>query len=205
MDKYKYPNLIFDSSVAKMVYPQEFCIEPCDIFFTHGNGIISKIIRFGERHPGDWISLVNHTGIVVEQGTIGSADIIEALVKVRKHTLWSQYHDRSDKVAIFRPLNLSNEHKSIIVNKALDYEGRTYGYLKIGTHTLDYFTGGRYIFRRLTNSDRYPICSWVVAQSYSKVGLTFGCSPGQANPDDIWDYCTGHPEKYQKVFDLQNI
>ena len=198
-------NLILDPYSGMPVEFQNFHIEVCDIFFTHGNSLLSRAIRLGEKHPGDWISVINHTGIVVEQGTIGSADVIEALSKVKKHTLWSHYHGQSDQVAIFRPLGLTDEQKKIIVDKAIEYEGRIYGYAKIATNALDFFTGGHYIFRRLTNSDRYPICSWVVAHSYSKVGLTFGCDPGQANPDDIWDYCIANPDKYELVFNLQSI
>ena len=201
----KPKSLILDPYSGTPVELQNFHIEPCDLFFTHGDKLFSKIIRLGEKHLGDWISVINHTGIVVEQGTIGSADVIEALATVKKHTLWEQYHGQSDQVAVFRPLGLTDEQKKIIVDKAIDYEGRTYGYAKIATNALDFFTGGHYIFRRLTNSDRYPICSWVVAHSYSKVGLTFGCDPGQANPDDIWDYCLGHPDKYQLIFSLQKV
>lgn len=197
--------LVLDPYVDHLVDIHNFHIEPCDIFFTQGDGLFSRVIRIGEKHPGDWISIVNHTGIVVEQGTIESADVIEALVHVKKHTLWSEYHGRTDRVAIFRPLSLTDEQKSLIVNKALDYEGRDYGWLKIATHALDCFTGGHYIFRRMTNSDNYPICSWVVAHAYSKAGLTFGCDPGQANPDDIWDYCMSHQDKYQLIFNLQKV
>ena len=198
-------SLVFDPLVGVSVEASQFHIEPCDIFFTHGNGYFSQIIRLGEKHPGDWISLVNHTGITVEPGTIESADVVEALSKVQKHTLWSKYHGQSDTVAIFRPLGLTDDQKKIIVDKANDYVGREYGWFKILAHSADFFTGGHYFFRRLACSDNYPICSWVVSHAYSKVGLTFGCDPGQANPDDIWDYCMGHQDKYQLVFNLQKV
>jgi hypothetical protein len=201
----KPKGLILDPYTGFPVDVDDFHIEPCDIFLTHGDSWFSWIIRFGEKHPGDWKALVNHTGIVVENGTISTANIIEALVTVKKHTLLSQYHGKSDLVAIFRPLGLTEGEKKTITDKALSYEGREYGWSKIATHTLDYFTGGNYVFRRLTNSDDYPICSWVVAHAYSEIGHTFGCDPGQANPDDIWDYCMGHQDQYQLIFNLQRI
>jgi len=197
--------IIYDPVMCKYVLHEDFTLQPCDIFFTRGNGLFSKLIRLGEKTPGDLISIVNHTGIITEPGTIKTANVIEALWKVEHHTLWSQYHNKKDEVAIFRPIGIDDEQKTIIVNKALDYEGRNYGWLKIATHAGDFFIGGHYFFRRLTDDDKYPICSWVVAHSYGKAGLHFGCDPGQANPDDIWDYCINHPNKYQYIFPLNRI
>lgn len=197
--------LVFDSSVKMLVPINNFKVEPCDIFFTHGYSLLSSIIRIGEKHPGDWKSVINHTGIVVESGTIETAKVIEARSHVLKHTLWEAYHTKSDLVSIFRPLDLTDDQKKTIVDKALDYEGRTYGYFKILTNSLDFFIGGKYVFRRLTNDDNYPICSWIVSHGFSKVGLTFGCPPGKATPDDICDYCSDHRSKYQRIFDLQRI
>lgn len=197
--------LILDPYTGFQVETGDFHIMPCDIFFTHGDGWFSRFIRFGELHPGDLKSLINHTGIAVEDGTLSTANVVEALATVKKHTLLSQYHGQTDKVAIFRPLGLTDDQKKLISDKALDYVGRDYGWFKILAHTADFFTGGHYIFRRIANSDNYPICSWVVAHAYSKAGLTFGCDPGQANPDDIWDFCMKHPEKYQLIFNLQRV
>jgi hypothetical protein len=58
------------------------------------------------------------------------------------------------------------------------------------------------VFRRLTRSDRYPICSWLVACSFKKAGKTFGVAPGAASPDDIWDFCTRETDKYVEVLEL---
>lgn len=167
--------------------------------------MFSRLIRIGEKSLGEEKSIVNHVGIVSQFGPIDVADVIEALVTVKKHTLFEQYHNKSDKVAIFRPLNLSFEQSLEIILKANSYVGRNYGYSKIVTHALDYFIGKKYIFRRLTHSDNYPICSWVVSHSYKAAGLDFGCPPGMADPDDIWDFCVGNPDKYSCVLDLTNI
>lgn len=180
-------------------------LHPCDIFFTRGTGLFSRLIRIGERAPGEEASVVNHVGIAVQYGPINVANVIEALVTVKKHTLYEQYHNKKDRVAIFRPANLTFEQKLEILVKADSYVGKKYGWLKISTHTLDYFTGRHYIFRRLTHNDNYPICSWVVSHSYKAAGLDFGCPPGMADPDDIWDFCVGNPDKYSRVLDLTNI
>lgn len=197
--------IIYDPIACKYVSHDNFTLQPSDIFFTRGYGLFSRLIRLGEKNPGDLISIINHTGISTESGTLKTANVIEALWKVEHHTLWEQYNGKRDEVAIFRPLFLNDEEKKIIVNKALDYKGRDYGWLKIVTHAADFFFGGTYLFRRITNDDKYPICSWVVAHAYGKVGYHFGCDPGQANPDDIWDYCINHPNKYQYIFPLNRI
>lgn len=178
---------------------------PGDIFFTKGYSLFSKIIRLGETTWDDSKAIVNHVGIVVEPGTINIANAVEALRKVEKHTIYSQYHDQKDKIAIYRPNGLSNEDIQKIVDKANSYVGQPYGWLKIVGHSLDYFTGGRYVFRRLFNSDNYPICSWVVAHSYKTAGLNFGCEPGMASPDDIWDYCITYTDKYTNILQLTRI
>jgi hypothetical protein len=36
--------------------------------------------------------------------------------------------------------------------------------------------------------NKYPICSWVVADAFAKVGKDFGVEVGMATPDDIWDF-----------------
>lgn len=180
-------------------------LQPCDIFFTHGEKVLSKLIRLGETLPGEEEAVVNHVGIVTGYGPIDFADVVEALSRVVKHTIYSQYHNQKDKVAIYRPINLNSEQKYIITNKANSYVGDKYGYFKIVTHLLDYFTGKHYFFRRLANDDNYPICSWVVAHAYKAAGLNFGCEAGMADPDDIWDFCLKNPDKYKCVFELSNI
>ena len=178
---------------------------PGDIFFTRGYSLFSKLIRFNETTWDDEIAIVNHVGIVVEPGPLYIANAVEALRHVQKHTIFSQYHGEKDKVSIFRPLGLQENDIFKITNKALTYIGKDYGYLKILGHTLDYFTGGHYIFRRFFNSDNYPICSWVVAHAYKAAGLMFGCDPGMATPDDIWDYCLNNKTKYTNILHLTRI
>ena len=64
---------------------------------------------------------------------------------------------------------------------------------------------GVYFFRRLILAKDYPICSWVVAWAYQKAGRDFGVPAAAADPDDIWDYVTRHPDEYEEVLPLQQI
>lgn len=184
----------------------ETLYQPGDIFMTRGESFISKCIRFFTRSFGEKRSKVNHVGIVVQEGVIRQCIIIEARSRTRKIKLISAYGPPNrDKVAIYRPLNLSPDQLNIIVAEAEEQVGKVYGFLKIATHLLDWCLQGAYVFRRLTNSGNYPICSWLVAHAFAKAGKNFGVAPGAANPDDIWDFVVENPDKYQCVRPLESL
>jgi hypothetical protein len=181
-------------------------LEPGDIFLTRGKGWLSKAIRFFSRTIGESRTKVNHVGVVVNEGDLGHCEVVEALSKVRKHTLWKQYGPPKDtQVAVYRPTNLIPEQIETIVAEANEQVNKTYGYFKVVGHLLDWCLGGAYVFRRIFRNGKYPICSWLVAHAYAKVGKTFGVEPGAADPDDIWDFVTTEPEKYEEIHPLQRI
>lgn len=175
---------------------------PGDIFFTRGTGLISRAIRVCTRTIGESRTRVNHTGLIVTQARACSALCVEALTTVKEHAFW-HYSGTSDHVSVYRCTELSDVQREQIAGKAREYTGRTYGFGKIAAHLADWVLCGAYVFRRLTDSDRYPICSWVVAHSYGKLGLHFGVKPGAATPDDIYDFVVEkHPEKYEEIITL---
>ncbi len=152
----------------------EIQLEPGDVFLIRGTGLLSKTIRFCTRSFGEKRSKINHVGIMVEAGVIQDAVVVEALIKVREHKLWKQYGPpRKDHIAIYRARNLTTEDIEIIVAEAVEQVGKPYGFGKIIAHFLDWSLTGAYVFRRLTSSSRYPICSWLVAHSYCKGQLLF--------------------------------
>jgi len=175
-------------------------LQPADIFLTRGHGLISRLIRVFTRHIGESRTKVNHVGIVVEGGPTEKAVVVEALSRVVCRRLIVGYGDGRTEVAVYRPLNLTPDEIKTVVAAAEHYVGKEYDYFMIVLHLLDWFLQGAYVFRRLGKGmDNYPICSWVVAHAYLKVGKKFGVDPGAASPDDIWDFVTTHPEKYQQV------
>jgi len=156
----------------------DILLKPGDVFFTRGTSCLSHVIRVCTRSFGERQSKVNHVGVVVEQDGVQTAVVVEALSKVRKHRLWERYGPpKKDHVAVYRANNLNAEQIEIIIAEANEQVGRPYGYVKIIAHLLDWLLNGAYVFRRLTSDPRYPICSWLVAHSYSKAGKHFGVAP----------------------------
>jgi hypothetical protein len=184
-------------------------LQPGDIFVTRGHTLLGRLIRFFSQNIGEDRTYVNHTGIIVDTRFIDPI-IVEALHTVKRYGLYFKYGEAKDDVAIFRPLNLTNEERQVIVKRAESYVGLKYGYLKIGAHFGDWllnrvFKKDIHFFRKTIKMDKYPICSWVVAQSYANAGKNFGVKPGDATPDDIWDFCTGNPDKFTMIHKLKNL
>jgi hypothetical protein len=180
-------------------------LQPGDVMLSRSRGIVGWAIATFTRHIGESRTKATHSAVVVEGGPLRAAVIVEALSTVKRHRLWDRYAGSNKEVALFRPLNLSDAQIASVAAKAESYVGRPYGYLKIVAHWADWLLQGAYVFRRLTNEDRYPICSWVVAHAFAAAGKHFGVDPGAATPDDIWDFVTEHPEIYREVRALTRL
>jgi hypothetical protein len=179
---------------------------PGDVFLTRGTGFLSKLIRFFTRTIGEERTKVNHVGVVVDGGDLETCVVVEALLRVCEHKLWSQYGPpKRDKVAVYRPINLTPNQIESVVAEAREQVGKKYGILKLLGHLLDWLLLGAYVFRRITRNGNYPICSWLVAHAFAEVGKDFGVHPGAANPDDIWDFAQEHREAYELIHPLQCI
>jgi hypothetical protein len=181
-------------------------LKPGDVFLTRGKDFLSRAIRFFTRTIGEKRTKVNHVGIVVEEGTLRNAVVIEALSKVKRHRLWDRYGPpRKDSVAAYRAMNLTKEEIGIIVSEADSQVGKRYGYLKILAHLADWVLLGAYVFRRVARNGKYPICSWLVAHAFAKTGKNFGVQPGAASPDDIWDFIQKYPQIYELIRPLEPL
>ena len=176
-----------------------------DVFLTRGDGFISRAIRFFTREIGEKRTKVNHVGLVVLGGNLKNAIVVEALTRVKRHKLWSQYGPpKKDLVAVYRAINLTQEEVDKIVAEAESQVGKNFGYLKLVAHLMDWLLLGAYMFRRMVPDGKYPICSWLVAHSFSKAGKHFGVEPGAATPDDIWDFVEERkPSKYEQIRPLK--
>lgn len=181
-------------------------LQPGDVFCTRGESLLSKLIRACTRSRGEPETRVNHVGIVVKAGTLKTAVVVEALITVQQHTLWSQYGPPCpDQVVIYRPQGLFPVELQHMAAKAMSYVGRKYGWGKLVTHFLDWCCGGIYLFRRINHSDRYPICTWLLEEAAEEARLDFGVPKGSTQPDDVDDYCIQHDEDWKCIFPLQKL
>ena len=175
-------------------------LQPSDLFFTCGDSKVSKAIRWFTRDKGEPKTKTNHTGGVSDGGTLSQAEIIEAVSTVQSGPLMQRYGPpKKDRFAAYRYIPMTADQQATVVRTAKGYEGRKYGYHRIAANVLDFGlsrTRGKnvYFFRRLAGMADYPICSWLMAYSFEKAGISFGVPTDAATPDDIWDWVTGHPE-----------
>ena len=174
-----------------------------DVFLTKGNSFVSKAIRFLTRDKGESRTEVNHVGVVVVDGNVQNAVIVEASSKVVRRTMNSYYKSKNTKVAVYRYRNLTDTEEDIIADYSESMVGAKYGYLKIVAHFLDWCLGGVYFFRRFAQMERYPICSWIVAYAYQDAGLGFGVRANAASPDDIWDWVVKPENGWVEIHPLE--
>lgn len=184
----------------------DIMLKPGDIFLTRGPGLFSRLIRFCSRSIGESRARVNHAGVVVKEGTLRTAEIVESVAVARRCRLWEHYGPPAkDAVAVFRPLNLTPEQVAVIVATAERQVGKKYDMLKLAAHLLDWLLLGAYLFRRLADNGDYPICSWLAAHAFGEAGKDFGVERGAAQPDDIWDFVTGNTDKYECLHPLARL
>lgn len=171
-----------------------------DIFFTRGEHWLSRSIRTLTQSKGESPTVANHVGLIGYEGIDLRAWGIEALNSgVKFHQLYNRYGSGSD-ICVFRPINLSQSDADLIYEEAGRLINRPYGWGKIALHAMDYCIGNKYFFRKIGGLDRFPICSYLVAAAYNAAGKDFGVSTSEASPDDIWDFVTSNPDKYEFIW-----
>lgn len=150
-----------------------------DVFFTHSNSVLGRLIRWGETDPGEtngtW---ANHTGVVVEDGFIGEqldtlagiphrlkqAVVVEALWRTRRGPLEL---GRGTEVRVFRPVPAYGpEELARFVAAAESYVGDKYGWWKLLVQLADrlVFRGRKVLTTGLHVKGR-PICSFLAANT----------------------------------------
>jgi hypothetical protein len=171
---------------------------PGDIVLTRSKSLIGSAIRYFEARPGDpaW---ANHVGIIVTAGTDFTAVLVEALWKVRRGPLWDLYGppagpaDKRPEIQVYRLCEPLPDHRQAAAAHAETFVGRRYGVHKIAAHAADWWLTRKlgaevFAFRRLLRMDRYPICSYLVADAWAQGGVSFEVPPGSADPDHVHDY-----------------
>lgn len=166
-----------------------------DILLVEGASWLSDAIRTMTTEPGEGPTRFSHTGLILTPPVIGkgfyTSMVVEALgsgVKVRE---LSAYKGRVFEVWRYTDASLAGN----AVKPALDREGERYGYTKLILHLADWvLLRNRFrLFRRASFIDRWPICSYLVAEAYAAAGYPWPCpsggeyNPRMMTPDDVSD------------------
>jgi hypothetical protein len=141
---------------SNIQYPLNYSPVPGDMFLTHSDNALGKLIRLGEslRRPGR-PSFFNHAGIIVDT----DGDTIEAWGRgvVRKNLavhkkVWVVPHQ--------------SEHPEDIVKFALSTENDPYGWLDLASITIRLLTGLSLSF----HGTHSLICSQLAAKAWEHGG-----------------------------------
>lgn len=169
-----------------------------DVVLTRGTSWVARAIRTMTRERNEAPTLVNHAAIVTEpRDTWGETVVVEAIGKgVVQRKLADGYDLSQPGVQVWRHRN-PDIGKLAAIRARLQI-GRKYGYLKLLAHAADWLIlRGRFrVFRRIVRLDRWPICSYLVAEAYHEAANVLGIDvwPGfvaqEMTPDDIFDTVT---------------
>ena len=168
-------------------------MQPADIIATRSNTWLSRIIRKGEtRADNGEPALVSHVGLFIAPDIV-----IQALSRVVTTAYPKGFED--DEYVVLSPTEISNANRRLIVEAALSYSSNSYGWLKILGQGLDVVFRTRWFMKHVFTLDKFPICSYVVAQAYKSIGLDFGVPTTTTTPDDILDFAIENSDKYVVV------
>lgn len=160
-------------------------IKKGDLIFYNKKSIIGKLINKFQRFRGEPKTFASHVGGFISSNSILNVDMNTSIVD--KSSI------KNKNVKIYRNNNINDTQRNEIILFAIDYKNRSYGYFKLITHFLDWVLNRItnkeiFFFRQLNMFNRYPICSWVWAFAYNKIGYNFGMDPKFANPDNMHDF-----------------
>lgn len=173
-------------------------LQPCDVFLSASSSWLGRAIRWATRSKGEARTKANHVGMITSWGRMGDAQCVEALGRVKCHSFWDKYHLSNSRVAIYRPINITEDQRLIMVDEASKHCGEKYGWWKLLFHLEEKITGKRTWANRLFIRRR-PICSFLVGIIFAKADLHFGMKGTALTPDDIMDFIEVNPEKYKLV------
>lgn len=152
--------------------------QPGDLIFCHRPGIVSALIRAGQRlRPGD--SRWSHVAVVegpVGDGTVG---LIEALTRCVTRSPLSEY--RHIEYAICRT-RLHGDDQRQAIAFAISCLGQRYGWGVILGIALRYLTPGRGLW---FGSNGTEICSGLAAQMLVRGWANFPVNPASMTPAEL--------------------
>lgn len=200
-----------------------------DIFFTHSQSRLGRLIRWAESDPGETNGVwANHVGVVTGSGWLvpppadmfgahldviadGHATaatcrklavVVEALGRVRCQEWWTAHgNEPGNEIRAFRLVTpITEPQLLVLVTAANGYVGDRYGWWKLLGHLADRaIFRGNKVISRLFWIDRRPICSYLAAHVFAAVDIHFGMDPDAADPDEMQDFCEANPQAWAEV------
>lgn len=159
-------------------------ILPGDIIAVRGVGWLADGIvkaEYGKIPPANAVS---HVGIVTTSDFY-DVQVTEALTRVETHDIQVTLA-ACQSAWIVQHLHLTTAQRLKIVNAALSFSGRDYGYFDLLLQGTDALTGSTWWTDNLAWwLKRWPICSYVAAAAYDTVGVLFGPQTTSVKPSDI--------------------
>jgi hypothetical protein len=174
---------------------------PGDVLFFESKGDVpGHLGKWIARSRGERSTYSVHTAQFLDAGTI-----LEMNYVVMKRNFRQVLKARRG-FEVWRYRSLTDEQRRALTQQALAYFEMKFGWAKLLTHALDGLINKLarkefFLFRRLNNSHRYPVCSWITAFSYDRaLNYRFGIPPECADPDEMHDWVTAHPGEWELVF-----
>lgn len=163
-------------------------IYPADILCVGGKGWISNQIKKATHSP------ISHSGLILANDP---TFVIEAEFKVITRPL-DESIAGMECAYILHNRKLSPAQRDTILNRASGFSTDDYGILDIGLQLLDCTFHTRWFTDKLTFGllNRFPICSYVVAESYKSAGELFGFEARSITPGDLFTFAVDHPQIY---------
>ena len=144
---------------------------------------------------------------VLEMDFVGRIRAVSDVLTNKKRYKLDMWRRRG--LEVWRCPTLTDHQRLALTRCALTYTNVRFGTAKCVAHILDDLLGkimhrDVYFLRRIDPADRYPVCSGITATVYDKaLGYRFGIEPQCADPDQIHDWVTRHPDEWIRVFHLR--
>ena len=170
-----------------------------DIIAMRSDTWLSRQIRKVEsRADGGELALVSHVGLFITH---------DVVIEARARVVCTTFPDGfiGNEYIVLSPTNVTAVQRVAIAKASLLFSARGYGYLKILGQALDVLSGSRWFTSNIFTIDKFPICSYVVAEAYAAAGLDFGVPTKSTTPDDILDYAMRNPAKYENRMCSANL
>lgn len=156
---------------------------PGDFIVTHGDALVSKLIRFGQRlriHGDDVrFTWANHAALVVSP----DGDLIEALGRGVTRSPASKYWPRELHLIRTGASEADRDEAVAFAEWCLANRQR-YGWATIASIAVTLLVGGKLTFA----VDGTEICSGLVARAQERTGVVFSRDPSHIMPAELAKY-----------------